>query len=165
MGWGKRSCFDAERMVDFFAGLRPESEGYEYNIAMKNPAEVVAQAFVRAINRQDVDGLVALMAPEFRFVDSLGNAVEGREKMRVGWAAYFRMVPDYSIAVEESFSDGHVAMLLGVAEGTYAPDGVLKPENHWKTPAAIRAQVEDGLVTEWRVYADNEPIRERMRKN
>jgi len=120
---------------------------------------------VRAINRQDVDGLVALMAPEFRFVDSLGNVVEGREKMRVGWTAYFRMVPDYSIAVEESLSDGSVTMLLGVAEGTYAPDGVLKAENHWKTPAAIRAQVEDGLVVEWRVYADNEPIRERMRKN
>ena len=56
-------------------------------------------------------------------------------------------------------------MLLGVAEGTYAPDGVLKAENHWTTPAAIRAQVEDGQVTEWRVYADNEPIRERMRKS
>ena len=132
---------------------------------MKNPAETVAQAFVRAINRQDVDGLVALMAADFRFVDSLGNAVKGREEMRVGWAAYFRMVPDYSIAVEESFFDGAVVLMLGVAEGTYAPDGVLKAENHWKTPAAIRAQVEDGLVAEWRVYADNEPIRERMRKS
>jgi ketosteroid isomerase-like protein len=132
---------------------------------MKNPAEIVAQAFVRAINRQDVDGLVALMAPEYRFVDSLGNAVVGRQKMRAGWAAYFKMVPDYSIAVEESFFDGPVVMLLGVAEGTYAPDGVLKAKNHWKTPAAIRAQVEDGLVVEWRVYADNEPIRERMRKS
>jgi ketosteroid isomerase-like protein len=145
--------------------VRPVSEGLDYNVHMKNPAEVVAQAFVRAINRQDVDGLVALMAPEFRFVDSLGNAVEGREKMGTGWTAYFRMVPDYSLAVEESFSDGSVAMLLGLAEGTYAPDGVLKTENHWKTPAAIRAQVEGGLVVEWRVYADNEPIRVRMRKS
>jgi ketosteroid isomerase-like protein len=131
---------------------------------MKNHAETAAQAFVRAINRHDVDRLVALMAAEFRFVDSLGNVVEGREKMRARWAGYFRMVPDYSIAVEESFSDGPVALLLGVAEGTYAPDGAVKPENYWKTPAAIRAHVEDGLVVEWRVYADNEPIREQMRK-
>jgi ketosteroid isomerase-like protein len=136
-----------------------------YNTAMINSCESVAQAFLCAINRQDVEDLVELMAPDHRFVDSLGNIVAGREKMRAGWAAYFKMVPDYSIAIEESFCDGPVVLLLGVAEGTYAPDGNLKPENLWKTPVALRAQVEDGLVTEWRVYADNELIRERMRKS
>ena len=132
---------------------------------MSKLAEPVAHAFVRAINRQDVDALVALMAPEHCFVDSLGNAVKGREKMRVGWAAYFRMVPDYSIAVEESYCDGPIVLMLGVAQGTYAPSGELTPENRWKTPVALRAKVEDSLVIEWRVYADNEPLRERMRKN
>jgi uncharacterized protein (TIGR02246 family) len=131
---------------------------------MNNSAESVAQAFVRAINRQDVEGLVALMAPEHWFVDSLGNVVVGREKMRAGWAAYFRMVPDYSIAIDETFCDGPVVLILGVAEGTYAPNGELKVENRWKTPAAIRVQVTDGLVTEWRVYADNEPIRRLTRE-
>jgi ketosteroid isomerase-like protein len=135
-----------------------------YKVGMKNSEESAAQAFVRAINRQDVEGLVALMAPEHRFVDSLGNVVEGREKMRAGWTTYFRMVPDYSIAIDETFHDGPVVLMLGAAEGTYAPNGELKVENRWKTPAAIRAQVEDGLVTEWRVYADNEPIRRLMRK-
>jgi ketosteroid isomerase-like protein len=64
-------------------------------------AESIAQAFLRAINRQDVARLAELMAPTHRFIDSLGNTVEGREKMREGWAAYFRMVPDYSVAIEE----------------------------------------------------------------
>jgi ketosteroid isomerase-like protein len=132
---------------------------------MIDSLESVAQAFVRAINRRDVDALFALMAPEHRFVDSLGNVVQGREKMRAGWAAYFRMVPDYSIAVEESFCDGPIILMLGVAEGTYAPGGSVKTENRWKTPAAIRAYIEDGLVAEWRVYADNEPLREKMRKS
>ncbi len=132
---------------------------------MSNSPESVAQAFVRAINRQDVEALAALMAPAHRFIDSLDNVVEGREKMRAGWAAYFRMVPDYSIAVDETFLDGPVVVMLGVAEGTYAPRGELKPENRWKTAVALRAQVEDGLVAEWRVYADNEPMRERMRKS
>ncbi len=136
----------------------------DYNTAMSNSSEAVAQAFLRAINRQDVEGLVALMAPDHRFVDSLGNVVAGREKMRAGWLGYFKMVPDYSIAIEESFCDGPVVLMLGVAEGTYAPDGNMKPENRWKTPVALRAQVEDGLVTEWRVNADNEPLREKMRK-
>jgi len=132
---------------------------------MSDSPESVAQAFVCAINRQDVDALAGLMAAQPRFVDSLGNVVEGREKMRAGWAGYFRMVPDYAIAVEETLRDGPVVLMLGVAEGTYAPHGNLKAENRWKTPIALRAQVEDGLVAEWRVYADNEPMRERMRRS
>ena len=140
-------------------------EERSYNTAMINSSEAVAHAFLRAINRQDVEEIVVLMAPDHRFVDSLGNVVLGRDKMRAGWAGYFKMVPDYTIAIEETFCDGLVVLMLGVAEGTYAPDGNIKPENRWKTPVALRAQVEDGLVTEWRVYADNEPLRERMRKS
>src|SRR5579871_4859015 len=66
-------------------------------------AESIAQAFLRAINRQDVDRLAELMSPNHRFIDSLGNTTEGREKMRQSWAAYFRMVPDYSVAIEEFY--------------------------------------------------------------
>jgi ketosteroid isomerase-like protein len=131
---------------------------------MSEPAISVAQAFVRTINRHQVDDLAALMTEEHCFIDSLGNTVQGRQKMEAGWAAYFLMVPDYSIAVEETYSDGPAVVMLGVAEGTYAPDGKLTPENRWKTPAAFRALVEHGKVAEWRVYADNDPIRERMRK-
>ena len=128
-------------------------------------AETVAQAFLRAINRQDVDRLAELMSPSHRFIDSLGNLVEGRDKMRAGWAAYFRMVPDYAIAIEEYYPAGEtdpVVILLGVASGTYTRDGSLHPANQWQTPIAIRALIEDGLVTEWRVYADNDPIRKLM---
>jgi len=83
--------------------------------------------------------------------------------------------------------------MLGMARGTYCPDDgshprspnarelhptnedlsvgtpvlghpELKVENRWETPAAWRVVVEDGLVAEWRVYSDNEPMRERMRR-
>jgi ketosteroid isomerase-like protein len=131
---------------------------------MSEPAISAAHAFVRAINRHQVDDLAALMTEEHCFIDSLGNTVCGRQKMQGGWTAYFLMVPDYSIAVEETYTDGPAVVMLGVAEGTYAPDGKLSPENRWKTPAAFRALVENGKIAEWRVYADNEPIRERMKK-
>lgn len=127
-----------------------------------NSAESVAQAFVRAINRQDVDRLTALMSPSHRFIDSLGKVIEGRERMREGWAAYFRMVPDYSVAIEELYPSDPIALMLGMAGGTYSRDGKLHPENRWQTPVAIRVLVEEGLVAEWRVYADNEPIRKVM---
>ena len=132
---------------------------------MDDSAKTVAQAFVRAINRQDVDALTSLMAETHRFVDSMGTVLEGREAVRAAWAAYFRMVPDYTVAVEETYSAGPVVVMLGIAQGTLAPDGQLKPENHWQTPAAFRAFIEEGEVAEWRVYADNEPIRTLLRKH
>ncbi len=133
-------------------------------IHMNNLAEPVAEAFIRAINRQDVDALAELMTEQHRFIDSMGKVYEGREAMRQGWAKYFQMVPDYTVAVDETLCDGPVVVMLGVAEGTYTPHGQLKPENHWTTPTAFRAFIEDGKVAEWRVYCDNEPIRQRMAK-
>ena len=129
---------------------------------MDDSARLMAHKFVQAINRQDAEALAELMTDEHRFTDSLGNVVVGKEKIKAGWAGYFRMVPDYSIAVEETYCDGHVVVMLGSAQGTYAPDGDLKAENRWITPAAFRLYVEEGLAAEWRVYADNEPIRQLM---
>ena len=130
---------------------------------MKDSAIAAAQAFVRAINLQDTEALAALMTPEHRFTDSLGNVVKGRDAMRAGWAAYFRMVPDYALSIDEFYDRGSTVVMLGVAEGTYSADGAMKVENRWKTPVALRAAVEDGLIAEWQVYADNEPVREKMR--
>jgi len=135
----------------------------EYNCRMNDLAESVAHGFVRAINRQDVEALARSMTAEHRFIDSLGGVLVGRDKVKAAWTAYFRMVPDYAIAVEETLCDGPVVVMLGVARGTYSPDGQLLKENQWETPAALRAFIEDGKVAEWRVYADNEPIRQKVR--
>lgn len=132
---------------------------------MKQSTEAVARAFVQAINRHEVEALGALMAQGHRFVDSMGQVVEGRENVKMAWGGYLRMVPDYALSVEETIFDGPVAIMLGAAKGTYTPDGWLKAENRWETPAAFRALIKDGKVAEWRVYADNEPMRQRMRKS
>jgi len=96
-------------------------------------------------------------------VDSLGKRCP-RTAMQTGWRQYFNMVPDYWIRIDEEIPNGDEVVLLGTAGGTYvAHDGALKPENKWETPAAWRALVSGGKVREWRVYCDNEPIRERMR--
>ena len=131
---------------------------------MNDLAESVAPAFIRAINRQDADALAGVMTEQHRFIDSMGKASVGRETMRQSWIKYFQMVPDYTVAVEETLCDGPVVVMLGVAEGTYAPHGQLKPENRWTTPTVFRAFIEEGKVAEWRVYCDNEPIRQRMAK-
>ena len=132
---------------------------------MNDLAESVAQAFIRAINRQDADALAELMTEQHRFIDSMGTVFDGRETLRRGWTKYFQMVPDYTVAVDETFCDGPVVAMLGTAQGTYAPHGEVKPENHWTTPTAFRAFIQDGKVAEWRVYCDNEPMRQRMAKS
>ena len=132
---------------------------------MLGSPESVAHAFVDAINHRDVEKLWHLMPDEHRFVDALGAVTQGREKMRDGWAAYFRMVPDYAVIVEETFSAGATVVMLGTAHGTYAKDSSLMQENFWRIPAAWRAQIEGEKVVEWRIYADNEPIRQLMAKS
>ncbi len=128
-----------------------------------NPLDV-ALAFVARINAHDVPGLAALMTADHRFVDSLGAMTVGRDKMTKGWTAYFQMVPDYHIDIGRSFADGGEVILLGTARGTFSRDGSLDPVNEWQTPAAWRALARGGSIAEWQVYADNEPIRQRMAK-
>lgn len=42
-------------------------------------------AFLDAINAHDIDRLAALMDEDHLFVDSLGQSVQGREKIRTAW--------------------------------------------------------------------------------
>jgi ketosteroid isomerase-like protein len=116
-------------------------------------ATQTAQRFVQHINSHDVDAIAALLTADHRFVDSLGAVVRGRETLRGGWRQYFVMVPDYRIDVEHVMADGQHVVRLGVARGTYTSDPALSPRNAWSTP---------GLVAEWQVYADNDPIRRCM---
>ena len=124
-----------------------------------NGVEVV-QAFAERISAQDVDGLCKLMTEDHSFVDGLGQKVSGREIMRDGWKQYYSMVPDYWIKIERIFEDENSFGMFGTAGGTYTSDGTLKPENKWEVPAAWYAVIRDDLVAEWRVYADNDPIRQ-----
>ena len=126
-------------------------------------ATAIAEAFVNAINHRNAEEISSLMTEDHVFIDSLGMRVEGRQRMVKGWQAYFSMVPDYSIAIDETFASGDVVVLLGTAQGTYASGGPLQPENKWRTPAAWRAVARGPSIAEWRVYADNEPIRRIMR--
>ena len=123
------------------------------------PVEV-SRSFVERINAHDLDGMVALLASDHRLIDSMGAELHGRDGVREGWRQYFVMVPDYTVDVARSFSDGPEVVLLGNARGTYTADGTLQAGNAWSTPVACRALIRDGLVAEWQVYSDNEPIRQ-----
>jgi ketosteroid isomerase-like protein len=118
----------------------------------------IALEFVDRINSHDTASLANLMTEDFFFVDGLGQEVRGWRKMDLGWKGYFELFPDYSIQVDDVFTQGALVGLFGYAQGTFAVGGQLLKENRWKIPAAWKAMVREGLVAEWRVYADNEPV-------
>jgi ketosteroid isomerase-like protein len=111
------------------------------------------EQFTTAINGHDVDALTALMATDHLFVDSLGNRVHGVKSMQIGWRAYFTMCPDYWVRIDKYISERDTVLAAGEAGGTI--DGV-----QWRIPVAWQAVICDGLVSEWRVFADNKPVYE-----
>ena len=118
----------------------------------------VVEQYVEQINAHSVNGIVRLITEDHLFVDGLGQAIRGREAMRVGWLTYFEWMPDYHIHLEYKLESDHVVGLFGRASGTYAVGGALRDENRWEISAAWRALVRGGLVAEWQVYADNKPV-------
>ena len=129
----------------------------------ETPTQTVL-AFIARINAHDVEGLIALMSPDHRFVDSIGHSFHGREGMRTAWEGYFAWFPDYLFVVEDLLEQNNLVLVTGQASGTYSVQGKLLPENYWEAPAAWKAIVEDSQLTHWQVYADNEPVREIMKK-
>ena len=118
----------------------------------------IAKLFVAAINSTDINQLTDLMTDDHTFVDSDGQEYMGRERMRIGWLDYFLMVPDYKIEITDTFYNDNMVVFLGMAEGTFSEAGKLKPENHWRVPAAWRAIVVSNKVARWQLYVNPEPM-------
>jgi ketosteroid isomerase-like protein len=132
---------------------------------MANPQPLeVAMDFIKRINAGNVNALCELMTEGHIFQDALGKRFIGRETMREGWTQYFKMVGDYQVHAEEFFQTVDRLAIFGSASGRYAGGGGTN-NNFWEVPAAWRAVVKDGLMAEWRVYADNQPLRKLMGEN
>lgn len=130
---------------------------------MRNNTDIVL-SFIQSINQHDVVKLKDLISEDHLFVDALGETVKGRERMGDAWKDYFRLIPDYEIIIENLLQEGDVVGIFGTAQGTCAVDGRLLSENRWKIPSAWKAVIKKSLITEWRVYADNEPLRDIMER-
>lgn len=118
-------------------------------------------AFIERINAHDVEGLAALMSGDHTFIDAHGKQVGGKEKMIAGWHAYFEWFPDYYIEVTDVFEAGDKAALFGFAGGSFQNN----PTESWRLPAAWKAEVKDGRVTLWQVFADTKTPFEIIERN
>jgi limonene-1,2-epoxide hydrolase len=121
---------------------------------MKHGNIKIARAFVAAINRGNLPGLSQLMAAEYTFVDSLGNAYSGRRKGTAGWRHFLSMFPDYKIRISHALQLGNTVALFGSASGTYNGKRGLVPRNRIRMTGAWRAVIQGGRIRLWQVYAD-----------
>ncbi|HUL43590.1 MAG TPA: nuclear transport factor 2 family protein [Bacteroidota bacterium] len=115
---------------------------------------VLALEFVQQINRHDVEGIGRLMSDDHVFIDAHGNAVEGKEKMRVGWKHYFEWFPDYRIDISITMEDHDLVLLCGEASASYQGLGNTDAARSWKLPAAWKAIVQSNKIKLWQVFAD-----------
>jgi ketosteroid isomerase-like protein len=110
--------------------------------------------FVEAINGHNVDKICSFMTDDHKFIDSYGNEVAGKEKMKAGWIGYFQLFPDYKIELTELFVEKDTVAAFGFASGTYQGLNSAK-ENYWHLPASWKAVIKDGKIYLWQVYADS----------
>lgn len=140
----------------------------------------VAMEFIKRVNAGDINALCELMTERHIFQDALGKRFIGRETMRQGWANYLKMVSDYQVHADEFFQTDERVAIFGTASGRYvgphgpgtkagngapvhpAAESAIGPNGFWEVPAAWRAVAHDGKIAEWRVYADNQPLRKLM---
>jgi hypothetical protein len=121
--------------------------------------------FVNAINNIDIDRINRLMSENHLFIDSQDNRMNGKEKMKQAWIAYFAMFPDYKIEINEVFEKDSLICILGYASGTYRNIQNENNSNYWRIPAAWKAIVADNKIKQWQVYADNIIVADIINRN
>lgn len=111
----------------------------------------MVREFHRCIGAADLDGLVALMTADHRFVDAAGTVVRGRDACTSAWRGFFAAFPGYVNVVDVVAQRGDVLVAVGRSECPGYPlvEG----------PAIWTARIQDDQVAEWRVYDDVPAVR------
>jgi predicted SnoaL-like aldol condensation-catalyzing enzyme len=103
----------------------------------------IALNFNECINQQNLIELMKLMTEDHRFIDRAGKIVIGKEAITRAWCEFFKLFPEYRNTFERVESCENLVILHGFATWSKAeaPDYAI-----WT------ARIENGLVSEWRIY-------------
>ena len=115
------------------------------------PPVAVVIGFIDAINRGDVDRLVALMSPGHRLQVLQELPVTGREANRDAWNGYVTAFPDYVIYPDRLVHHGDDVLVLGSTTGSHLD---LPDQEERELKVIWRATVRDGLLTLWQIIGD-----------
>jgi ketosteroid isomerase-like protein len=115
------------------------------------PPVAAVIGFIDAINRGDVDRLVALMSPDHRLQVLQELPVTGREANRDAWYGYVTAFPDYVIYPYHLMDRSDDVLVLGSTTGSHLG---LPDREERQLPVIWRATVRDGMLTLWQVIED-----------
>jgi ketosteroid isomerase-like protein len=95
-----------------------------------------------AINRHDIDALLALLDPDVEFIEQLGEvdgggSYRGHDGIREWWGNLFGVWPDFKSEVDEVRDLGDVTVARVRVRGQGIASGVATGQTSW-------------AVTEWR---------------
>jgi ketosteroid isomerase-like protein len=115
---------------------------------------MAALRFNEKINQQDLDGLTALMTKDHTFIDMSDEVFRGKDVMKEGWRKFFSAYPDYkNIFTRVQVMKDDFIVMIGHSKCSYKPLDV---------PALWSAKIQEGLVSEWRVYEDTLQNRKKL---
>lgn len=115
------------------------------------PPVAAVIGFIDAINRGDVDRLVALMSPGHRLQVLQEPPLDGREANRGAWDGYLTAFPRYVIYPDRIVHRGDEVLVLGGTTGSHLG---LSDQEERQLKVVWRATVRDGLLTLWQVIED-----------
>lgn len=111
--------------------------------------------YIQRINDHDVDGIISMMADDFRYVNSSGDTFRGRAFMRQEWRKYFVDYPDFQIHHQTVISGSEGVAVFGTSEGTYNAEDEDPEENHWLVPSAYFGKTRGGKIIHWQSFSDS----------
>lgn len=109
--------------------------------------------FIDCINAGDSERLKAHQTEDFTFIDMEGDVHVGRD----GWEDYFSDHPEYKIHIQNILVSGTGVAIIGKTTGSHVDSKVEVLET-----VLWIAEVWDGLIARWRIYADGEEAKKAL---
>lgn len=121
--------------------------------ARHDDPEAIVAAFHACVNGRDIDGIAALMANDYTFIDAAGTIERGRSAGIAAWTRFFEGFPDYRNIVDTTVVQADRVVMSGHSVCSVA---ALRGRALWS------ARVRDGTVVEWRVDDDTPENRRQL---
>ncbi|MCD6328447.1 nuclear transport factor 2 family protein [bacterium] len=120
----------------------------------------LAIEFVERLNRRDFDGLIRIMAPNFRLGPGVDEIIDGPDESREALVGYTSAWPDFQIHISDVHVTGDTVVMVGRSTGSCenVPRG-----DEIREKRLYVAKMEGALVSEFRHIAeDTEAAREEL---
>jgi ketosteroid isomerase-like protein len=114
-------------------------------MAATSPTEIV-RAFIAHVNDGDLRGIASSLPDTIMFIDAPGRVHRGDKNFMAGYLSEF---PDYRIHARTILQSGDSVAVIGGTTGSHVPPSIEANETLVWT-----AEVREGLIVEWRIYAD-----------